>query len=138
MDAVLPAAAKPPETEPELPPGEYAIVELFGHVTLIGRIAEVERFGAKMLAIEPLFRGEFLPAIYRGGAALYGVTPCSAAVAFKRQATREYELPAPVRAIVPPLLLAAPERGDVRDAELDDDAEIGDPDGNPAMDELDA
>ena len=33
------------------PPGEYAIVELFGHTTLVGRIAEVERFGAKMMAL---------------------------------------------------------------------------------------
>ena len=29
----------------ERPPGEYAIVELFGHTTLVGRISEIERFG---------------------------------------------------------------------------------------------
>jgi hypothetical protein len=49
----------------ELPPGEYAIVELLGHTTIVGRIGEVERFGAKMMAIEPLFAGALLPVISR-------------------------------------------------------------------------
>ncbi|MFD2578766.1 hypothetical protein ACFSTD_09620 [Novosphingobium colocasiae] len=38
-----------------LPEGEYAIVEALGHRTLVGRVAEVERFGTKMLQVEPLF-----------------------------------------------------------------------------------
>lgn len=82
------------------PPGEYAIVELFGHTTLVGRIAETERFGTKMLAIEPLFNGELLPPILHGGAAIYRLTPCSAQVAYDRQPTQVYQLPPSIRAIV--------------------------------------
>jgi hypothetical protein len=114
------------------PPGEYAIVELFGHTTLVGRIAEVERFGAKMMALEPLFRGELLPAIFHGGAAIYRLTPCSAEVAFARQPEQEWQIPAAVRCIVPPALLAvaaAPEAHADDDhfhvAELHDDDSLG-------------
>lgn len=98
-------------TEPaprEYPAGDYAIVELFGHTTLVGRIAEVERFGTKMLAIEPLFCDEFLPAIFHGGAAIYRLTPCTSAVAFKEQPTREWQLPPSIQKIVPTALLPAP------------------------------
>ena len=92
------------------PEGDYAIVELFGHTTLIGRVAEVERFGAKFLALEPLFNGTLLPAIFHGGAAIYRLTPCSPEVAFKRQPTHAYQLPPAVVAIVPPALLPNPAR----------------------------
>ena len=106
------------------PPGDYAIVELFGHTTLVGRIAEVERFGAKMLVIEPLFAGEFLPAIFHGGAAIYRLTPCSAEVAFKQQPKQEWQLPTSIRCIVPLSLLPAPRDVDIAedgDHETDDD-----------------
>ena len=46
------------------PPGDYCILELFGHMTLVGRFCEVERFGTKMLAIEPLFNSILLPAVF--------------------------------------------------------------------------
>jgi hypothetical protein len=105
---------------PERPPGEYAIVELFGHTTLVGRIEEVERFGAKMLALEPLFKDELLPVVFHGGAAIYRLTPCSAAVAFAKQPRHEYQLPTAIRCIVPELLLTAPEAAAVHDAEPDD------------------
>ena len=101
----------------EFPAGDYAIVELFGHTTLIGRIAEVERFGTKMLAIEPLFRDTLLPVVFHGGAAIYRLTPCTASVAFARQPQKEYQLPAALRCIVPELLLSAPEQSAVVDAE---------------------
>ena len=111
-----------PQAERVYPSGEYAIVELFGHTTLIGRIAEVERFGAKMLALEPLFRDELLPAVFHGGAAIYRLTPCTAAVAYAKQPRREYQLPDAIRCIVPELLLAAPEGGAVvHEAEPDGD-----------------
>lgn len=97
------------DTPAHLPAGEYAIVELFGHTTLVGRIAEVERFGAKMLAMEPLFAGTLLPPIYHGGAAIYRLTPCSAEVAAARQPRHEWQLPSAVRCIVPPGLLPSPE-----------------------------
>ena len=93
---------------PTYPDGDYAIVELFGHTTLVGRIAEVERFGAKFLAMEPLFNGTLLPAIFHGGAAIYRLTPCPAEVAFKRQPTHAYQLPPAVAAIVPITLLPNP------------------------------
>lgn len=102
------------------PPGEYAIVELFGHATLVGRVEEVERFGTKMLAIEPLFRDTLLPAVLHGGAAVYRFTRCSAEVAWKRQPTRSYQLPSAILCIVPPLLLEAPAAAPTLVAEEDE------------------
>jgi hypothetical protein len=91
----------------DLPDGDYAIVELFGHTTLVGRIEEVQRFGTKMLAIQPLFDGELLGPILHGGAAIYRLTPCSREIAWDRQPTRGYQLPAAIRAIVPNIGLLA-------------------------------
>lgn len=111
------------------PPGEWAIVELFGHTTLVGRIAEVERFGAKMLALEPLFGGELLPAVFHGGSAIYRLTPCSAEVAYARQPREPWQIPAPIRAILPAAMLAAPssepdgpDDGDEDEEEITDEA----------------
>ena len=112
-------------TQPrDFPPGEYAIVELFGHTTLVGRIEEVERFGAKMMALEPLFRDTLLPAVFHGGAAIYRLTPCSAAVAFERQPRAAYQIPTAIRCIVPTLLLEAPEDSQIVHQEDDDDIEF--------------
>lgn len=93
------------DTAAALPPGEWAIVELFGHTTLVGRIAEVERFGSKMLAIELLFNRVLLPAVFHGGAAIYRLTPCSPEVAWERQPSRQYELPPTIFATIPPAAL---------------------------------
>jgi hypothetical protein len=101
-DIIEPGAAADSAAHPS---GEYAIVELFGHVTLVGRIAEVERFGSKMLAIEPLFRGEMLPMVFYGGGSIYGLTPCSAEIAFNRAPENEFSLPASLRAALPPKAL---------------------------------
>lgn len=114
------------------PPGEYAIVELFGHTTLVGRIAEIERFGAKMMAIEPLFRGELLPAVFHGGAAIYRLTPCSAEQAYARCPQHEYQMPAAIRCILPAALLAGP----APTAAFDGDAVEDDEDLEPADEEL--
>lgn len=100
-EGTLPTAA--------IPEGQFAIVELFGHTTLVGRIEEVDRFGTKMLSIEPLFNGDFLPAVLHGGASIYRLTPCDAATALKHQPREPYQLPATLRAIIPPTLLPAPE-----------------------------
>lgn len=101
------AEAAQPQPWAALPEGEYAILELFGHTTLVGRIEEVERFGSKMLAIQVMYAGQMLPAVYHGGAAIYRLTPCSPEVAWKKQPKEAhvYSLPATIRAIVPPLLL---------------------------------
>jgi hypothetical protein len=95
-----------PEIVPsDLGPGEWAIVELFGHMTLVGRIQEIERFGSKMMAIDPLFNGNLLPTVFHGGASIYRLTPCDISVAWRRQPTRNYELPPAILATVPLALL---------------------------------
>ena len=91
-----------------LPEGEYAIVELLGHRTLIGRVAEVERFGTKMLQIEPILAGRLLDPVLHGGGSIYAFTPCSRDVAAERAPMELWQLPPTVRAIAPPSLLSAP------------------------------
>ena len=88
-----------------LPEGEYGIVELLGHQTLVGRISEVERFGTKMLALEPLFNGRLLPMLFQGGASIYRLTPCSAAIAWAKQPKQVWQLPATLQATLPPTAL---------------------------------
>ena len=95
-------------TQATLPDGDYAIVECLGHKTLVGRVEEVERFGTKLLQVEPIFNGQLLPATLCGGGSIYAFTPCSKEVAAKRGATREYELPVSVRAAMPEAMLPPP------------------------------
>ena len=82
-----------------------------GHTTLVGRVTEIERFGTKMLGIETLFAGQLLPVILQGGAAIYRLTMCSPEVAWEGQhkPERMWQLPEPIRAIVPVALLPPPE-----------------------------
>lgn len=87
---------------PPLPDGDYAIAEIMGHSTMIGRYAEVERFGTKMLAIEPIWEDALLPAVFVGGSSLYRFTPCSKEVAQKRQPRSRHYLPDALRATLPP------------------------------------
>lgn len=106
----------------QLLPGEYAIVELFGHTTLVGRISESDQYGTKLLAIEPLLNGAMLPVVYQGGASIYRLTPCSAEVAWKNQPLRAYLLPPSIQAIAPPIGISTTARdywGDDDDPELD-------------------
>lgn len=91
----------------ERPCGDFAILELFGHTTLVGRYAEVERFGSKMLALEPLFNDTLLPVVFHGGAAIYRLTPCSVDVAYEQQPRHGYQLPLAIKAIVPQAMIAA-------------------------------
>jgi hypothetical protein len=94
--------AAPPPTSADLPEGDYAIAEIMGHSTMIGRFAEVERFGTKMLQLEPIWENKLLPAVFVGGSSLYRFTPCSREVAFARQPKLRYQLPEAVRATLPP------------------------------------
>lgn len=118
-----------PETPvtPELPDGEYAIAECLGHRTLIGRCAEVERFGTKMLGIEPIFNGNLLPMIFVGGSSLYAFTPCSKETAAKRAPKSTWEIPESLRATLGPDALPAPSREFEGDYDVD---ETHDDEGN--------
>jgi hypothetical protein len=77
-------------TAPELPDGVYAIVELLGHQTIIGRVEEVTRFGAAMMQIEPIYAGKLLAPILQGGGSLYRFTQCSREVAARRAGVGGY------------------------------------------------
>lgn len=59
---------------------QFAIVEVFGHRRLIGRIQEVEQYGTKMLRIDIPKGGDFeqgfVTQLY-GGGSLFSVTPCT-------------------------------------------------------------
>lgn len=101
----------------ELPPGEYAIVEVLGHRTIIGRVEEIERFGATLMQIEPLFAGRLLPPVLIGGGSIYQFTPCTAETAALRQPRQEWQLPTSIRAVLPPDLLPSPSSDDDDDVE---------------------
>ena len=103
-ETCVPAAA--------LPDGEYAIVEVLGHRTLVGRVTEVERFGAKLMSIEPIFAGELLTAVMIGGASIYQFTPCTAERALARAPKSRWQMPASILAAMPPEALPAPELAD--------------------------
>jgi len=65
-------------TAPLPPPAEeYAVVEVFGHRRHVGRIMEVERFGAKLLRIDVPTDGDFekgyVTHLY-GGTAIFSCT----------------------------------------------------------------
>lgn len=119
IEILPPADSAEPKPWDALPAGEYGIVELFGHTTLVGRITEAERFGAKLLALEPLFNGVMLTAVFHGGAAIYRLTPCSRQVAWERQPRNEWNLPPAIKAILPQEALPAP----AAVAEVEDDGE---------------
>jgi hypothetical protein len=112
-----------------LPDGEYAIVEVMGHRTIVGRVTEVERFGTKLMQIEPLFQSQLLAGVLIGGGSIYQFTPCSKEVAAERQPKQEYQLPPAVAATLPPALLPSPDERPafvhttVYDRDLDDDVD---------------
>lgn len=108
------------QTIPDLPDGDYAIVELLGHRTLVGLCCEVEMFGTKLLRVEPIWQGRLLDPVYHHGSALYGLTPCSKDVALKHAPTGEYQLPAPIRARLLPEQLTAPGGFDFGDNDPDE------------------
>lgn len=112
---VLEAAAKLgfSKSGTALPDGDYAICEIMGFSTLVGRVAEVDRFGTKFLQIEPIFQGKLLGPVLQGGSSIYRMTPCSRDDAFKHGPKDAHQLPSSVRATLPATALPAPttERG---------------------------
>ena len=97
------------ETTSALPDGEYAIVEVLGHRTIVGRVTEVERFGSKLMSIEPLYKDSLLEAVLIGGGSIYQFTPCSKERAAARQPKSDWQLPVSIRAVLPTELLPAPD-----------------------------
>jgi hypothetical protein len=60
----------------------YAVIEVFGHRRLAGRIAEVEQYGTKLLRIDIPEKGKFengFKSQLYGGASLFSVTHCDLA-----------------------------------------------------------
>lgn len=109
IDEAIEGADLAPET-PTLPDGEYAIVEVLGHRTIVGRIEEVERFGSKLMSIEPIFAGKLLPtAVLIGGGSIYQYTPCTREVAAERGPKHDYQLPSSIRVTISAEALPAPE-----------------------------
>lgn len=92
-----------------LPEGEFAIVEALGHRTLVGRVAEIERFGTKMLQVEPFFGDVMLAPVLLGGGSIYQFTPCSAQTAYAHRPQQTYQLPPSIAATVPPTALPSNE-----------------------------
>ena len=71
---------------------EYAVIEIFGHRRIAGRVTEVEKYGAKLLRIDIPTNGKFengFTSQMYGGASLFSVTPCDLATVEK--ANRPYE-----------------------------------------------
>ncbi|SFG09183.1 hypothetical protein SAMN05518801_10777 [Novosphingobium sp. CF614] len=92
-----------------LPEGDYAIVEVLGHRTLVGRIAEVERFGTRLLQVEPFFADAMLGPILLGGGNIYQFTPVPPETAWARRPKEKYQIPASILAAVPPAALPSNE-----------------------------
>jgi len=103
---------------PTLPDGDYAIVECLGHRTIVGRVEEIERFGTKLISIEPIFKGQLLAAVLLSGASLYQFTPCSKDVAARQAPKEMYQLPSSVRVTMPVALLTSPEP-ELEEADID-------------------
>lgn len=61
---------------------DYAVIEIFGHRRLAGRVIEVEKYGTKLLRIDIPEKGKFVNGFTTqmyGGASLFSVTPCDLA-----------------------------------------------------------
>lgn len=104
QDGEAPAA----DPAPAYPAGDYAIVEIMGHRTIVGRISEVIRFGTTMLQIEPIWQDGLLPGVMISGASIYQLTPCTAATAFAEQPKHHWQLPSSIGITVPKPTLPAP------------------------------
>lgn len=99
----------------------WAIVDLFGHTRLAGRVSEVQQYGTSMCRIEVPAVDE-RPGFTRdvGGAAIFGMTDVNQelAVAFTRA-----QRTAPVQAYELKMLPAAAEPPDAELIEEDDQAD---------------
>lgn len=66
---------------------QWAVVELFGHTKIAGKVSEEQRFGTTLCRVDVPdvtgFQGETIPGHtkFYGGASIYSLTPCSEDVA---------------------------------------------------------
>jgi hypothetical protein len=82
-----------------MPSGEYATVEIVGRRTLVGRVTEVDRFGTKLLQVEPLFNGHMLAPVFVGGSSS---TSSPAATQRRRcDARQSRSMTCPARSLTP-------------------------------------
>jgi hypothetical protein len=107
----------------------FAIVDLFGHAKIAGRVSEQVIAGTTMLRVDVPSVGD-TPAFtrYYGGAAVYSITPVSEEIA-KAAAERLQERP--VTVWLPGNLLPAPEKEDGADGIDPYDDDEDDDEGPP-------
>jgi hypothetical protein len=74
---------------------QWAVVELMGHLTVAGKVSEVELFGSKMGRIDvPAPDGGFVTQ-YFGGGSVYRISPCDEATARYRARENQPKLISP-------------------------------------------
>lgn len=80
IDDLAEAATEP--NPPAHPEGDYAVVELFGHIRHVGRVTETQRFGESFCTVEPIEDGEFKLPVTVGGKSIFRITAVSPEQAF--------------------------------------------------------
>lgn len=91
------------QQEPKRTFEQFAVVELFGHSTIAGLVTEESIGGASFIRIDVPAIDEDHPAFtkYYGGAAIYGISPCSEEIArhvagrLRARPVQSYMLPEP-------------------------------------------
>lgn len=79
---------------------EWALVELFGHQKIVGKVSEATLAGGAFLRVDvPEFNGESAFTRYFGPGAIYSINPVSEQVArdlamrYRNQPVQRFELP---------------------------------------------
>jgi hypothetical protein len=103
----------------------WAVVELFGHRKLAGRVSEAEIAGAGFVKLDVPGPGEKVITQFYNPKAIYELTPCTEEVA--RALAKRYQ-PEPIQRFeLPPM----PAPGGVQDADVVDDEDDADPNDGP-------
>lgn len=102
----------------------WAILELFGHARIAGKVCEATIGGSSLLRVDvPECGGQQAYTKFFGNGAIYSMTPCSEEVA--RAALRQIR-PEPVNVWIPELKqLPEPEPRPIKPRVLDDDDNDG-------------
>lgn len=86
------------------PPAEWALVEIFGHRRHYGRIAEIERFGTKMLRVDvPDEPPDAFTTHFYGGASIFSLTLCTEETARSHNARYRPRPVTPIHQLPPPI-----------------------------------